>query len=231
MKKQSLPKHIMQLTALLMLTTGILFYSGCSKDDDESQPVPTCSDGIQNQGETGVDCGGPCSACPTNICTGNSSSDYLPLANGNYWKVEDGINPNDYETYTVNGTATYNSTVYNKVEAADLSGSFFIYLRKASNGDIFYYNTSNNTEYLYLPASPTVNQQWALPVVIGIGTRKVISTTFSLTTSHCTYSNCLQIQDYDGNGNPNTTWYYKKGVGLVCETTFLPYKLSQLTLH
>jgi hypothetical protein len=28
-------------------------------------PTPTCSDGIQNQGETGVDCGGPCAACPT----------------------------------------------------------------------------------------------------------------------------------------------------------------------
>ncbi len=26
---------------------------------------PTCSDGIQNQGETGIDCGGPCAACPT----------------------------------------------------------------------------------------------------------------------------------------------------------------------
>ncbi|MEO5906280.1 MAG: GEVED domain-containing protein [Saprospiraceae bacterium] len=25
----------------------------------------TCSDGIQNQGETGIDCGGPCPACPT----------------------------------------------------------------------------------------------------------------------------------------------------------------------
>ncbi|MDQ3017295.1 MAG: GEVED domain-containing protein [Bacteroidota bacterium] len=27
-------------------------------------PCPTCNDGIQNQGETGVDCGGPCSPCP-----------------------------------------------------------------------------------------------------------------------------------------------------------------------
>jgi hypothetical protein len=25
--------------------------------------VPTCSDGIMNQGETGIDCGGPCGAC------------------------------------------------------------------------------------------------------------------------------------------------------------------------
>ena len=28
-------------------------------------PTATCSDGIQNQGETGVDCGGPCTACAT----------------------------------------------------------------------------------------------------------------------------------------------------------------------
>ena len=32
-------------------------------------PCPTCSDGIQNQGETGVDCGGPCAAtCPGETC-------------------------------------------------------------------------------------------------------------------------------------------------------------------
>lgn len=27
--------------------------------------TPTCSDGILNQGETGIDCGGPCPSCPT----------------------------------------------------------------------------------------------------------------------------------------------------------------------
>ena len=27
--------------------------------------IATCQDGIQNQGEEGEDCGGPCSACPT----------------------------------------------------------------------------------------------------------------------------------------------------------------------
>ena len=25
----------------------------------------TCDDDLQNQGETGIDCGGPCSACPS----------------------------------------------------------------------------------------------------------------------------------------------------------------------
>ncbi|MBN2422331.1 hypothetical protein JXB41_03825 [Candidatus Woesearchaeota archaeon] len=28
-------------------------------------PCPTCEDGIKNQGETDVDCGGPCTACPS----------------------------------------------------------------------------------------------------------------------------------------------------------------------
>jgi hypothetical protein len=32
--------------------------------------APTCSDGIQNQGETGVDCGGPCAACPPSCSDG-----------------------------------------------------------------------------------------------------------------------------------------------------------------
>ena len=35
---------------------------------------PTCSDGIQNQGETGVDCGGPCGACSSSSSSGGGSS-------------------------------------------------------------------------------------------------------------------------------------------------------------
>ena len=31
-------------------------------------PPPTCSDGIRNQGESGVDCGGPCADCPPDMC-------------------------------------------------------------------------------------------------------------------------------------------------------------------
>jgi hypothetical protein len=33
--------------------------------DQAAYLYPTCSDGIQNQGETGVDCGGPCAPCAT----------------------------------------------------------------------------------------------------------------------------------------------------------------------
>ena len=50
----------------LFVSATVVLYTGCSKDDNEGDntPVPTCTDGIQNQGETGVDCGGPCNPCP-----------------------------------------------------------------------------------------------------------------------------------------------------------------------
>ncbi|WP_437807064.1 PKD domain-containing protein [Sorangium sp. So ce1078] len=34
----------------------------------EGGPAPTCDDGIQNQDETGVDCGGPCAPCDSGVC-------------------------------------------------------------------------------------------------------------------------------------------------------------------
>ncbi len=39
--------------------------ASCLADCGGGGGDPTCNDGIQNQGETGVDCGGPCPACPT----------------------------------------------------------------------------------------------------------------------------------------------------------------------
>ena len=55
-------------------------------------PIATCFDGVQNQGETGIDCGGPCAACYTALRTfyispsgvdgasGTSSSPWKTLA-------------------------------------------------------------------------------------------------------------------------------------------------------
>jgi len=38
-------------------------------------PTPTCSDGIKNQGEIGINCGGPCSACPPSCLDGIKNQD------------------------------------------------------------------------------------------------------------------------------------------------------------
>jgi hypothetical protein len=37
--------------------------------------APTCSDGIQNQGETGIDCGGPCAPCAPSCSDGIQNQD------------------------------------------------------------------------------------------------------------------------------------------------------------
>ncbi|MBK7389722.1 MAG: hypothetical protein IPI23_11835 [Bacteroidetes bacterium] len=63
-------KNLLKFLSLLLIASTLsLFVISCGDDDDEPSPTPTptatCSDGIQNQGETGIDCGGPCAACPT----------------------------------------------------------------------------------------------------------------------------------------------------------------------
>ncbi|MBK8414265.1 MAG: hypothetical protein IPL22_06950 [Bacteroidetes bacterium] len=67
-------KNLLKFLSLLLIASTLsLFVISCGDDDDEPSPTPTptatCSDGIQNQGETGIDCGGPCAACPTATCS------------------------------------------------------------------------------------------------------------------------------------------------------------------
>lgn len=50
---------------LLVLSLSIITVSSCKKDDDDNTPA-TCSNGIKDGNETGIDCGGSCSPCPGN---------------------------------------------------------------------------------------------------------------------------------------------------------------------
>ncbi len=59
---------------------------------------PTCTDGIQNGNETGVDCGGSCSPCPIPGCTNPSAHNYNPNATQNDGSCEtciDGVQNGD----------------------------------------------------------------------------------------------------------------------------------------
>ena len=111
-------KLLINASIVIILCSVLFIYSGCSKDDNSSStPTPTCSDGIQNQGETGIDCGGPCSACPTSVCTGNGSSDYFPMAQNNYYSFHETGFP-DYSD-TISGTQIYSAKTYNKFKRPD----------------------------------------------------------------------------------------------------------------
>jgi hypothetical protein len=45
-------------------------------------PAPTCSDGIQNGNETGIDCGGSCPSCPPTICNATTNISVAPRKQG-----------------------------------------------------------------------------------------------------------------------------------------------------
>ena len=54
-------------------------------------PVPSCTDGIQNQTETGIDCGGPCAPCPvTYTPVACSTTSYNVAVNGSVVFYDDG---------------------------------------------------------------------------------------------------------------------------------------------
>ncbi len=71
---------------------------------DDGSATATCSDGIQNGDETGVDCGGSCAACDTGGDSGDSGSD-----NGDSGNTGDGTETgdsgNDGDSDDDNGTA------------------------------------------------------------------------------------------------------------------------------
>ncbi|MCM4159419.1 hypothetical protein FHG64_11315 [Antarcticibacterium flavum] len=55
----------MKKLILTAFALSALVFTSCNSDDDTSiEQLATCTDGIQNGLETGVDCGGPCAACP-----------------------------------------------------------------------------------------------------------------------------------------------------------------------
>ncbi len=56
----------------MMILVAVVF-SSCKNDDPPViEPLATCADGVMNQGETGIDCGGPnCQACNSATATCN----------------------------------------------------------------------------------------------------------------------------------------------------------------
>ncbi|MEQ8702869.1 MAG: hypothetical protein RIC19_03060 [Phaeodactylibacter sp.] len=59
-------KNFKFLLMLFALTGAMVTWQGCD-DDGDNEPEPTCTDGIQNGDETGIDCGGTCDPCEVGI--------------------------------------------------------------------------------------------------------------------------------------------------------------------
>ncbi len=144
MRKSLLLKLLMSLVVLFVVTS-------CGEDvDEETDPTTeTCSDGIQNQDETGVDCGGVCNDCTTTeTCsdgiqnqdeTGVDCGGVCATCNDYYFRFK-----LDGSLWEGNTTGTYRSYITNSYKAIwTYSGSL-----GASDIQIFFYEAvSNNTSY------------------------------------------------------------------------------------
>jgi len=119
------------------------------------KPAPSCFDGIQNQGETGVDCGGPCAklCIPSTIqpvaAIGNVSV-FAPLA-GRVTLLGEIVDPNsDFAAQSVSYTFDLYDASGNLI--ASIPGTAYVY--------------ADQTEYLVVPneAVSTVVDHAALTI-------------------------------------------------------------------
>ncbi len=98
--------------------------ASCKFDCDGEVPVTAnCNDGIQNQGEDGIDCGGPCTPCPcingTNVTVTISLDSYpaetsWSIINENGQTVDSGSGYNNANS-TINSTSCLADGCYNFV--------------------------------------------------------------------------------------------------------------------
>ena len=101
----------------LFFLAVILCLSACNTTDTGiSKPFPDCYDGLQNQDETGIDCGGSCAPCPAKLSakldgipwesagnvSGSVANNQLLISSGNGSSTLSLIHNGPFETGTYN---------------------------------------------------------------------------------------------------------------------------------
>jgi cysteine-rich repeat protein len=134
-------------------------------------PTPTCTDGLQNQGETGVDCGGPCPACSggggeTQLSIVSSTSGAFQTApalsydaNATTRYANDGNLASAFITYTLSGSASIS-----KVKLLMFNGATRAYPLQIKVGTAVVFNgtTSLGSGYIEIPITPTTGSTLTL---------------------------------------------------------------------
>lgn len=100
----------MKKLVLTGFTLTAMIFMGCSSDDAAPlEQLSTCTDGIQNGNETGIDCGGPCASCVTGGGNGGGQdedlsgliSQDLTLTNDVIWELNGKVVVSDGVTLTI----------------------------------------------------------------------------------------------------------------------------------
>jgi hypothetical protein len=149
-------------------------------------PQPTCTDGIMNGDETGVDCGGSCNACPTELDTpspdvihsGTAGTDYISIYSDDLTGISiDDLNPNwGQQTVMteidINGNMTmkyanlnYQGTTFNN-DKQDVSGMTHLHID---------YYTDDTTALEYFLINDTGEIAYNIQSNLGITTGSWVS--------------------------------------------------------
>jgi hypothetical protein len=191
---------------------ALLFFMGCSESDSNDPNED------ENQEEIF-------------LCTGNESTSYWPLTIGNQWTYEGG---SDDLILTVVETVEIEGQEYFKIEPSGVLAWEPIYLRVDNEGNIYQHSapgSENPSEVLYLPNSPTLNQEWDSfgNCILGPCShyKKVEGLNETIETDDCTYEGCIAIREYtitnDGTLIDNGLIFYKQGVGYLGADGFSSY--------
>ncbi|MBI5541372.1 MAG: hypothetical protein HY951_15005 [Bacteroidia bacterium] len=167
---------------------------------------------------------------PENVlCNGNGQTNYFPLAIGNKWSYIENGSAESFEE--IIGTSTYNNKNYFNLKFTQQSTIHHLFLRMAPNGDIYSYY-SDSLEFLFIPANPAIGQViCTYPIDTNISSRVVMAINEKCEIGGCIYFGVLKIQDYNQGGTAYTTYYYKKGLGLVQAVNWGSRQLDDVVLN
>ncbi len=201
----------------------------CSKDDDNSPPPnpdnnTTCTDGIQNGNETGVDCGGDCEACvscidgiqngnETGIDCGGDCPDCPPTkaeAIIGIWEVTElSLNGNDYFSefgvrklyFNFRADMSYESFIINKNGDSDLNPSTYqpganadIEIANSAGSDFYNCEFSNN----YMTVTLTGNNAFETVALLQKVTEDLCANNSCVNTVECLYGHCICATGFIG---------------------------------
>jgi hypothetical protein len=145
------------------------------------------------------------------LCDGTGQSTYYPLKTGYKWDYnETGSGTSFYE---VNLNKTFGGHTYFEVKFKSSVDNINYYYRNDSVGNTIRYYEPDLAEYMYIPINPVMGQ--TIATYTTGGKRVVSGVNQTITTSSCTYTGLLKIDDINGSGVGVDTWYYKKGLGAV----------------
>lgn len=145
-------KIILSLAAIVAISL-----TSCSSDDDGSKQ-PSCTDGIQNGSETGIDCGGSCTPCDPGVNTeleGDITEDITLDASVEY-QLTGALVIQDGGSLTIPAGTTIKAT-----------GGTSAYIAVAQGGQIFVNGTSANPVVMTSGSTTPSAGDWGGLVVCG----------------------------------------------------------------